>query len=202
MALNLQQDIQQSKDCSSFYWFDTTPLWNSTSATGGYDPYNQSGGSSLDPNDIVVTSCTLDITLPDLSVVTVTLAADDYDLTRLEDTGTGLMQRTLTATDLGTITDGVYKFVYTVVTTNASVTYTASCYIVNDCEICCSLDTKLKALSLCTDCKDNKDIKNLYDAYLKRDAARMLASCNDYTGAQEVLDYLTNYINAKRCDSC
>lgn len=202
-TLNLQQNIQQSSDCKNFYFHDSTPLWNAISAPNGYDPFS---GVGFNPSDIVLALCYIDITLPDLSIVRITFDISDYDLTRLEDTGTNLIQRTISYSDLGfgtNLADGIYKFDYRVYDISGLV-YISSCYIVQDCQSCCCLDTKLAKIKYCNDCKDkySNDIRTLYDLYLKRDSARLLASCGDYEGAQEALNFILDECNIKSCDSC
>jgi hypothetical protein len=114
----------------------------------------------------------------------------------------------LTATSQGytnttiTPTDGVYKFVYT--STNAGVIYSSTCYVVVDCTIGATLDSMLKDINCCSSCSDSNNTKlnMLYQAYILRDKACHLAACQDFTGAQDVLDCLNAMIGTTSCDSC
>lgn len=198
--LILQQNISQSQDCKNFYWHDSTLLWNSISSPNGYDP---TGSVGFDPNNISITESVVKITKPDGTIVTIQLVSDDYDLTRLEDTGTNLIQKTISYTDLGfsdKLADGIYTFNYRLKDI-FGVLHLASCYIVQDCTICCCLDGKLKDLTLCSDC-NNSEIQDLFNLYMRRDSARMLAACGDLVGAQQMLDYITKLCNSKKCSSC
>ena len=105
-------------------------------------------------------------------------------------------------TNLYTPTDGVYKFVYT--TINSATTYTSSCYVVVDCTISATLDSMLKDINCCSSCSDSNNAKLnlLYQAYLLREKACHLANCQDFTGAQDVLDCLNTMIGTTSCDSC
>lgn len=101
-----------------------------------------------------------------------------------------------------TVTDGVYKFVYNILL--SGVTYTATCYIVVDCTVSDTLTSMLKDLNCCNNCSDanNTKLNLLYQAYLLREKACYLATCQDFTGAQEVLDCLNAMIGTTSCDSC
>lgn len=203
MALNINTDITQSKDCKNFYFFDSTPLWNALSHPDGYDP---SIGAGFDPGNINITKTYLYITLPDQSIKVITFSSGNYNEARLIADQRNLIQKTITYTDLGFSTqlaDGIYKFDYRVQDTDGNI-YVSSCYIVNDCQTCCCLDQKLAAIKFCPDCKDqySKDIKSLYDIYLKRDSARILAGCGDYTSATEALQFVLDYCDIKPCNSC
>lgn len=201
-TLDLQTKVKQSKDCSKFYFFDCTTLWNAVSDPYEYDP---TGVNGYDPNDIDLSISTLVITKPDLTEVTITLDVFDFSITRLEDTGTNLIQGTITAQDLGfddTLADGIYKFTYRI---NSDADYTVNqfvSYIVQDCTACCCLDKKLSEISLCKDCSTDKKILELYDIYTKRDVAKILAGCGDYTGATAALQLVLDYCNIKKCSNC
>lgn len=101
--------------------------------------------------------------------------------------------------------DAVYKFTYTINdSADSNKVYQAVCYVVNDCTICCELESKLKDLSYCGSCcKENqRDVNMLYEAYMLRSKAHHLAACNDFAGAQEVLDYLNRLLDVTYCDTC
>jgi len=204
-TLNVQQDVDQSKDCKNFYFFDTTSLWNAISAPDGYDP---SGLNGIDPSNISLPDSTLLVTLPDGTVVSFDLEVyADFDIARLIADGRNLIQFTIPYSDLGfgsTLADGMYKFTYILYNDALNVTYQSTCYFVNTCQVCCCLDQKLAKLNICTNCGDtySKQVQRLYDLYLKRDSAQLLAGCGDYVGAQQVVDYLTTQCAIKTCDGC
>lgn len=203
MNLDLTINIKESKDCKNFYFFDSTPLWNALSAPNGYDP---TSGSGFNPASIDLPNSKLNITLPSGIIKTITFVSGDKSVSRLTTTGINLIQKTITYTDLGftsNLDDGVYKFDYRIQDAGGIV-YIASCYIVNDCQACCCLDAKLAALKFCSTCTDqySRDVRALYDLYLKRDSAKMLAACGDYTSATEALNFLLSECGISNCDSC
>ncbi len=205
MILDLHQNIGESKDCKTFYFFDTTPLYNAISAPNGYDP---TGVDSVDPADIDQGLSELVVTLPDGTEVHFDMETyGDYDETRLTTDGKNLFQFSISYSDLGfdsTLADGIYKFHYIIYVGDGDAlpTYQTISYVVQDCAACCCLDEKLAAIKYCRDCKENKDIKELYDLYLKRCAAKILAACGDYQGAQVALDYITDACAIKKCNGC
>lgn len=133
-------------------------------------------------------------------VTTTSFVIASSGLTSGSATGTGTSQGYTSTTY--TPTDGVYKFVYN--TVNNSVTYTSSCYVVVDCTIGSKLDAMLKEINCCSSCSDanNTKLNLLYKAYLLREKACHLAACQDFTGAQDVLDCLNTMIGTTTCDSC
>lgn len=116
-------------------------------------------------------------------------------------TGTGGTSLGYTSTAFS-VTDGVYKFVYNIIL--SGVTYTSTCYVVVDCAISDTLTSMLKDLNCCNNCSDSNNTKLnlLYQAYLLREKACYLATCQDFTGAQDVLDCISAMIGTTSCDSC
>jgi len=70
MSFQLQINITESSNCESFYFNDATPLYNSVSAPTGYDP---TGVSNFNPNEIDTDRIFLDVTLPDVTLVSFTI---------------------------------------------------------------------------------------------------------------------------------
>lgn len=199
--LILEQKIYTNDASTSFYWGDVTPLFNAVSETGGYD---LSGVNNFDPDDIDTTRMFLDITLPDNSVVSITLPDTTFDTANI---GTiGLLTHEITATDLGfttTLQDGIYKFVYKIYSQDGSKSYTASSYISVSYAICCCLEKKLASLSTCPTCSGNtKKLSDLWNAWMLQSKINHLVACHNLDGANTVFDYLTDYCNIKNCDSC
>ena len=119
---------------------------------------------------------------------------------------TGSASNTGTVSGQSLITgDGVYKFVYTIIdSANNDQVYQRTCYVLNDCAICCELDQRLKDLKECGSCSDknNRTVNMLYEAYMLKQKAHHLVACHDFDGAQQVLDYLSRLLDIKYCDSC
>lgn len=201
MALQLQINVDVSRDCGTFLFSDSTPVYDALINTGGYDI---NGVFSVSPNDLDTSKLKLEVTNLATPTVTktITIPSTYFNATRIP----GVVQYTINSTTLGsTIVDGVYKFIYTVVdTAHNNRVYQAGCYILNDCNICCSLDKKLKDLKNCGTCNDknNRTVNMLYEAYMLRQKAHHLVSCHDFTGAMEVLEYLNTLLDIKTCDNC
>lgn len=205
MTLSLSIDIQQSKDCKNFYFFDSTPPWNALSAPNGYD---LTGSNGINPSVISMSDTVLVITKPDGTVVTIDFVNGDKSTSRLTTDGRNLVEKTITYSDLGyasKLADGIYKFQYLPYNDSNGYTYSSTCYVVQDCQICCCLDSRLSDISLptdCVDCDNERKIKKLWNLYLQRDAARMAAACNNYTGAQEIIDFIISECNITDCTNC
>lgn len=193
--------VVTSRDCNNFLFQDVTPLYNFLTAPNGYDP---TGANCVNPANIDDNAITVAVTNLTTSAtpVVVNIPNTSFDPTVIP----GIVNYEITSTDLGyTITDGVYKFVYTIVdSSDNNRIYNRTCYLVSDCNLCCTLEQKLKDLKSCGTCNDknNKEINKLYEAYMLRAKAHHLAACHDFTGAQEVLTYLSDMLNLKTCDNC
>lgn len=200
-TLYLETEVTVSRDCASFYFQDVTPEYNLLTALNGYDP---TGVNCVDPADLNANAITVQVTnLADpTNPVTVTIPTSAFT----PGTIPGVVNYNITSTNLGyTVSDGIYKFVYTVVdAANNDQVYQRTCYVLNDCGICCSLDQKLKDLKECGSCSDknNRSVNMLYEAYMLRQKAHHLVACHDFAGAQQVLDYLSRLLDIKYCDSC
>ena len=198
MSFQLQIEVNTSRDCSSFLFKDSTKSYDALFNPTGYDP---TGVFSVNPSNL--TSFKLEVTNLSNSTtpVNITIPSSAYNPTRIP----GVVEYTITSTNLGyTIEDGVYKFIYTVIDSSTNSTYQAGCYILNDCNICCAMDQKLKDLKNCGTCNDknNRTVNMLYEAYMLRQKAHHLVSCHDFTGANEVLEYLKGLLDIKTCDNC
>lgn len=200
-SFQLQIDVTTSRDCASFNFVDSTAAYNAISNPTGYDPL---GIANVSPSFIDQTNLKLEVTNMANPTVTSTIMIPStaFNVTRIP----GVVSYNITKTILGyTISDGIYKFLYTIVDQiNNNRVYQASCYVLNDCAICCTLDQKLKDLKSCGTCNDknNRTIDMLYEAYMLREKAHHLVSCNDITGATQVIDYLNRLLDLKTCDNC
>lgn len=193
--------VTTSRDCASFLFQDITPAYNFLSAPNGYDP---TGANCVNPNNLDPDLITVEVTnvTTSTSPVIVTIPSSAFDPTAIP----GIVNYQITSSILGsTISDGVYKFTYTVVDmSDNNRIYNRTCYMVSDCNICCTLEQMLKDLKTCGTCNDKntKTTNKLYEAYMLRAKAHHLAACHDFAGAKEVLDYLTTLLDIKTCDSC
>lgn len=202
MLLKLKTEITQNDDSSSFFFSDVTPFYNSVSYPNGYD---LTGINGFNPDDIDTTRLLLDITLPDSSVVNLVIPDTAFDTANIGTTG--LITYEIPYSLLGyssQLSDGIYKFTYTIYSLDGTKSFTRSCYITVLYNICCCLEKKLASLPLCSKCSDKqkKQIDSLWDAYMRKSVVTHLVACHKNTEAQEHIDYLTNYCNIKNCDSC
>lgn len=201
--LGLQIKITEKSNCKSFYFADVTPLYNSVLSPEGYD---ETGTVNLNPDDIDTDRLMLDVQLPDGSIINLTIPDTAFDLDNI--VNPGLVIYEVTAASLGysdKLQDGVYKFTYTIYNTDGTLTYNASCYVAQMCNVCCCLNEKLKDISSCTDCNSIQSSKKLdpyVSAYMLKEKVKFLLVCQDNTGAQDIIDYLSQYCGIKRCDSC
>lgn len=199
-TLYLETKVTTSRDCTSFYFEDSTPLYNSLTSPNGYDP---TGVNCVDPYNIDDANITVKVTnlATPTSPVTVDIPVSAFDPSQIP----GVVQYTITSTDLQyNITDGVYEFVYSITDLSDGKLYQKTCYLLNDCNICCELDKRLKDLKECGSCSDknNRAVNMLYEAYMLRQKAQHLVACHDFAGAQKVLDYLSRLLDIKYCDGC
>lgn len=194
-------EVTVSRDCTSFYFKDITEQFDIVSNPYGYDP---TGTSCVNPADL--DNITVKVTKVGSTDTPVTInvptTSPTFDATRIP----GIVDFQITSTALGySVVDGIYQFTYSVTdTANSNQVYQAICYVLNDCNLCCALDQKLKDLKSCGTCSDKntKTINMLYEAYMLKQKAHHLVACHDFTGAQEVIDYLTRLLDLKTCDNC
>jgi hypothetical protein len=199
-ALELKINGTENSSSDGIIFNDYTPLWNAISAPGGYDP---TGANCFDPNDIDTSTITVQVysyvTGANLDLITIppgTPVISDIG-------GTGYITYTLTDTDLGIsgIADGIYKLTYSF-DDNTGVTYTKVKYIACTNEIRCCLDQKLKAINFCPDCNFTEKMQTLAINNLLLDVIDEFLECENYTQAQEVLDYLGDFCNIQTCQNC
>lgn len=202
MALNIEINVTQSQDGESFYFQDATPLYNPVSAPRGYDP---NFGAGFDPSNIDLATIKITITTPSGAVYVIPVTPAEVVIANI---GTiGMVNKAITSANLGgsgDIEDGVYKFVYGFKDFNGA-SYSATCYVAALYQVCCCLDQKLKDLTICDNCTEkerSKKIYTLYDAWMLRQKAQHLVGCNDFAGAQKIIDHLSLICNIKRCDAC
>ena len=201
MALILETYVTENENCSSFFFHDSTPLYNSVENPGGYDP---TGVNGTNPNNIDTTNLLLQITLPNNTTVDIDIPSEDFNISNIGKTG--LITTKITAVALGytsKITDGIYTFKYTI--TVGSTPYYNTCKILANCQVCQCLERKLIDINLCTNCTESqrtRRINDLYHAWMLKDKAKHAVSCNDVSSAINIINYLSDYCNISRCDSC
>jgi len=201
--LQLKIKVITNDASTSFYFSDVTPLYNAVSDPTGYD---LTGINNFDPDDIDTSRIYLDVTLPDSSAVNLTIPSSAFDTANIG--GTGLITYEIPATDLGfseKLSDGIYKFLYKFYSNDGSKNFSCAAYVAVTYDICCCLQKKLANITLCSSCSDsqkNKSISDLYANWMLHSKIDHQLACHDATGAQETIDFLTNYCNIKKCDSC
>jgi hypothetical protein len=199
--LYLEVEVNSSRDCASFYFKDITPEYSAVSSPNGYDPTGISCASPSNLTDITVAVSKVNSTSGAVTI-NIPTTSPTFDSTRIP----GVVDYEITSTNLGyTITDGIYQFVYSVVdSANNDQVYQRTCYVLNDCAICCELEQRLKDIKSCGSCNElnSRSVNLLYEAYMLRQKAHHLVACLNFTGAQEVIDYLNRLLDLQTCDSC
>lgn len=177
----------------------TTTITYTTSAAHGLSVGQVVTVSGMSPSDFNVTGIVTGV--PTATQFTFTSSG----LTNNSSTSGGTA-KVYTNTSFSSLTDGVYKIVYNVTgpVSGVSTVHTTTCYVVVDCAISDTLTSMLKDLNCCNNCSDanNHKLNLLYQAYLLREKACYLASCQDFQGAQDILDCLTAMLGSVSCDSC
>ena len=202
MALILETYVTENENCSSFFFHDSTPLYNSVENPGGYDP---TGVNGFDPNSIDISNLILQITLPDNTIIEIVIPPNALNIDNIG--GTGLITTEIVAEDLGytdKITDGVYTFKY-IIDDGNNKKYYNTCKILANCQVCQCLEKKLIDINLCTNCTESqrtRRINDLYHAWMLKDKAKHAVACNDVSSAVNIINYLLDYCNISRCDSC
>lgn len=202
MSTQLQICVTEKNDCESFYFQDVTPLLNTITTPGGYD---LTGVTNLNPNDINQSRMFLDVTIPDGTIISLTIPNTTFDVDNISTIGLLTFEVTNTALGMSDkLTEGIYKFTYKIFS-DVGTLYTTSCYVAQMCTICCCLSQKLKDIKACSNCSSaerSKKLNQYYDNYMLKEKINFLMACQDFTGAQSLIDYLSTYCGIQNCDSC
>ena len=205
MALEINISTSLSKDCKTLYISDLTGYYDADTNPGGYD---LTGVINLDPDDIDTSTGVLTFELVSTGdIVTVPIDSNDFEVSNIGTTGLiniPILISDLQNLGLGSFTDSIIKITYSYYDTDGNF-YQAQCYILYDCNACCTLNSMLSNIDYCGTCSKTqvqKQINDLLMAKLILDSARYSLSCLDLTGAQKALDYVNSLIDVKKCDSC
>lgn len=178
------------ENCTSFIFDETTGLFNSTT--------NPTGWNGSNPNIALTTAATLDIYYPgDLTTIGLTIdlfATTDFPST----TSTPTYTITNTALGLsGRLTDGLWKFVYTVVVDGQ--TFQQSIEKITYCNAKCCVDGLFGAIDDldCRDCQKIAEDKALtaFTLYRGMISAATCGKINKFTRLQTMLTRLCNNTN-------
>jgi len=187
MAITTQFSICQVNGCSSLIFNDNTGAYSLDNLNG----YNSSNES------ITNATATLTITSPtDVETVITLTGFPTTDKT---------LEFTILGEDIGyssgTITDGLYTFIYTVTTTLGTIitqTITQGLY----CNVACCV--KSMFLDIDTECSDCiKSIEsNSIKAYLMLKGLEYTLNCNDTTTFNNTLTQLNKLCRNQECTTC
>jgi len=197
--LELNFSICEQDGCRNFSLVDTTKIYNVITNPGGW----------TDPNPELseVDTCTLDIELPDDTVITLNILTLFGGLIPNLDNS----EVVITATDLGLsdkLPDGIYKFTYTC--TGSTIggedigwISSTSKYFFFTCQTQCRTDKMFGLIKTeeCSSCKDTI-LKDVINAQIYIDAAHKAAACTKLNMAEKLLAR-ANFIASKNgCSSC
>ncbi len=186
MALQINFSTTQGNDCTSFVLTDETGSYSALTNPGGFGTPN--------PNVSDILTCTVDITLPDgtiltgLSCILPSLGTE----TEFDSTDLGLS---------GDLPEGVYKLNYMMTDTNGYF-YTIQKSTLFYCSTQCCLDKAIADIELnteCTDCNTKKiDTVDMINTLLL--AAVYAAECNKPKKAQKLLDNAKFICTQRKCN--
>lgn len=190
MALQLNFDLCVINNCTQLRFNETTKSYT-TSNTGGY--------STPNPLDSSFTSATLEITGPDTVVYTINL----YN-TSLYPTFDSSLTYDIPLASMGTpstITDGEWKFVYTI--SDGIDTYIRTIYKLFYCNLECCVTKMQPTVEVSCDCCDKTDS---YSTYIKAwsflQSLKNAAKCGDttlFTSIKKIVDKLCLNSECKTC---
>jgi len=179
---------------------DNTPLYNATSAPGGYD---NTGVSCYDPSDTDTSTLLLSIQYLDDGVLdtAVDVVIPPASFVIADIGGTGVITYEIPAADYE-FSDGIYYSVYSFEDSSTGLTYTKGTYFAVTNTLKCCLNLKLKEIPICPTCDKSKTTQALFEAQMFLDWIDEMLICENYTGAQILLDYLNDFCDIENCSSC
>jgi hypothetical protein len=196
-------NLSTTQGCDAILWADFTPYYNSITSPFGYDT---TGVNSTNPSDVDTNHAYLDITPISTGVLyTLQIPSANFDATQIAKAGFSTFSIPASTFGASTIPDGIYKLTYRFQLISSGKIYQVTKYFKIICAIQCCIDKQLNKLGCCTDCKDEKNnrvIYNLYRVHMLKDKIDYQLACNDITGAQSTVNCLTDFCNLTVCDSC
>lgn len=189
MSLQLNFDLCVVNSCSQLRFNE---------CTGYYSTANPTGWGTPNPNVLLATSATLDITGPDNITHTVDLFA-----TTLFPTNNTLFEYDIPLSSIGspsTITDGQWKFLYTVVADGA--TYTREIYKYFYCNSECCVTGMQPTVTTCDCCDKNESYNNYITAWTFLQSLKDAAKCGDYTNFTNIKKIVDKLCLNSGCKTC
>ena len=194
MALVLDFTICENSTCDGFTFKDITGIYNVTTNPTGW-------GAPNDTLADVTTPVTLDITLPNGTTtysIDLTTTSPTFPVNQAPD------ELEVDMSSMGgsagdKIPDGIYTFVYTVTTTNA--TYTQTVTAAFYCQVNCCVLSMFKDLNVDCDCCD-EDRNNLMSAYLLLQGLKYAANCGNISEFNSILAALQKKCTQSNCSNC
>lgn len=191
MAVALDFEICQASNCKSLIFTETTGAY-STQNTGGWNA----------PNELIssVTDAILSVTTPG----GLTFDFDVLAQTPSFPTTDELLKYYITGTELGMVnsalTDGLYKFTYTV--TTSTTTYTKIIYQLLYCNVKCCVASMLAKITD-PDCDCQSDIiASASRAITLLDSLIYAAKCGNRTAFTNLLTILNKICRNQNCQTC
>lgn len=203
--MSLQVSFEITDNCTSFSISETTLAYNVSTNTTGYGAPNTltSDISSVsivltDPDGTVFTFDATDTGTDSLTAPYPTYFPDSVgtDIYVIPNTAVGLASGS-------NLTEGLWKFVFTLVADDLELTYTKTYYYLVGCTAeCCVQKMLLQVTSLeCTDCT-NRVMDKATQAFMFLEIAKKAALNNEPVLAQSMLDNVNLICAAFDCNSC
>ena len=194
MALSLKISVCQEQDCKSIKFSE---------ATGAYSSSNTGGWGSPNPAIADASSAVLTITFPyNSSTTTVTIPSSTLYPTFPTSTTTTEYTITSSTLALGSglqLPDGLYTFVYTVMTTSGEFT-TGPIRVLMYCQVeCCVNNLLAKVATEGCDCSD-ETVDIALEGYFWLQALKAAADCGNTTAVNNILDILDRICDYTSCN--
>jgi len=181
MALVYKVAVKKNgTDCKQLLFDDTTGLFNSNN-TGGW------GGSNISKSDINTSE--VEITFIDNTTTTIDLIVSPYFFPKVNSTA-----YYINATSFD---DGVYKFVFTI-TTSEEEEYTHTAYYLSTCNLDCCMTKFAAKINPSCSCND-KLLQKWADMQSYYDAMWYNFECANYNEVTNLLNKLTAMCSKNGC---
>lgn len=193
MAVTLKIDICPSGDCKSLNFTETTGAYNATSNPTGWGSPNDVPNPDWD--------ATLTITDPD-NIESIINMADYSFPTDNPNYIYPISASLLTNNTTGVFADGLYNFVYTVVSPSGSTIYTTTTKLFLYCNIqCCVFKMLADIDNPGCDC-ETEALEAAIKAYNLLQGLKYAASCGLTNSFNEIYEVLSRLCNNSSCKTC
>lgn len=180
-----------SNDCNwdALTFTETTGAYDVSTNIGGYGTPNAATGD-VTATTLAISNLTSDVDFDSITTISASSSDAETEILLTDLTVEGVAQFTTN------ITDGVYEFIWTVVASGVTYTYTVRKLFLP--ELCGMLNEKALTITSCK-CKDAYANKWLYGFALVK-SLEGSAICGDLTAFSEDYDEVYNYLYNLKCN--